>query len=146
MKITAITLVLISILTGCTDMIPARPCYNVTESLVNNSGKDVTIHSFYDASTSDTVKLVPVKDILIKNSDSIGTIKKYCPDGGYLRNSFVELIGHDSIIFDYGDRVQSYSRRYGHEARNPFVLDAQTHDKFVYKLTPEDYANATPKK
>lgn len=113
-------------------------------SMVNNSGKDIEINSYTESGIDG--KMIFSKKITLTNNNKYEKTLKDCGNnaGKFNFGAFVE---GDSILIDYGDKIKGYSVKSKiYEARNPYILDGNNKaNDFVYTLTPDDYANATPK-
>ncbi len=112
-------------------------------AIVNNSGKDIEINSYTESGIDG--KMIFSKKIIIVNNNKTENKFKYCGNA-HQKARFSALIEGDSIVIDFGDRIQSYGYLTIPINRNPFQLDFDNKSNdFVYTLTPEDYTNATPK-
>jgi hypothetical protein len=129
------------LLGSCTDQGPETIS---KQTIVNNSNKEIVITSFlFDYNTK---KYSFSKKIILKNNDIIHEETKVLFSSPEDALTFEKFVGGDSIVIDYVDKIKSYSSRTDDDNRDPYYLDSQNknHD-FVYTITPEDYANATPK-
>lgn len=126
------------LLGSCTDR---GDCTNLLQKIENKSNYEVTITSYYPTYNPKQVEFS--KKITLKKNGEIKEEGKSCPPS-YLELTFATLVGGDSIVIDYGDKIKSYSRKViDNDLRNPYRLDSEKKgNDFVYTLAPEDYANA----
>ena len=119
-------------------------CVHSLQELINLSGKSIEITSY--TYIQNTRSYEYNKKYTIADNNKIEKSLKDCGNAPG-RASFSYLVEGDSIVIDYGDKIKSYSITTKiYEARNPYILDSNNKsNNFTYTLTPEDYANATPK-
>ena len=135
-----ILIVTVFLLGGCV----LDSSYMSKQRIINNSNKEISITSFlFDYNTKSYSFS---KKITLKNNDIVSKEVKVFTDQSYNALTFEKMVEGDSIVIDYGDKIKSYSSRTKDDNRDPYRLDSEnkSHD-FIYTITPEDYANATPK-
>lgn len=135
-----ILIVTVFLLGGCV----LDSSYISKQTIINNSNKEISITSFlFDYNTK---KYSFSKKIILKNNDIVSKEVKVFTDQSYNALTFEKMVEGDSIVIDYGDKIKSYSSRTNDDNRDPYSLDSENKShNFVYTLTPDDYANATPK-
>jgi len=131
-------IIVVFLLSSCIDR---GDCTDLSQRIENKSNYEVTITSYYPSYNPKQVEFS--KKITLKKNGEIKEEGKSCPPS-YLELTFATLVGGDSIVIDYGDRIKSYGGRViDNYLRNPYRLDSENKsNNFVYTLTPEDYANA----
>ena len=123
-------------------LVNCERCEDTLDEFVNNSGRDIEITSYKNNYPDIPYGTFSGRFSMV-NGGSKRMTNTYClPDTKTL--DFVQLIGGDSIVIDFGDKKLFYSTYNNLSPRNPYLLFRNNANSlyFSYVLTEQDYLNA----